>query len=207
FKGSGYALFFEHSSKPVPPLGASFPPALDKVMAKVMAKQQEDRYATALEYAVAFREAAGFAEKRVSLPQLDEQLRESLLAGAPQPLAEAIANFGAARNTHQARDQMMEVTRISAHYIGLLALACRKQVGSGGARDAEPVVETLQKLYKYGITREQWLELARELCGPFTHQRDAYPIPEIVSLFFDRESRQNRFQQPIFKIREKLWPS
>src|SRR5688572_17242778 len=108
-----------------------------------MAKEPEGRYGTVLEYAAAFREAAGLAEQRVSLPQLDEQLREVLLAKAPQPMAEVIALLGAARNAHQARDRMVEAFRVAVRYVGLLALASRARTGSGGKNDAGSLVEAL----------------------------------------------------------------
>jgi WD40 repeat protein/serine/threonine protein kinase len=67
FEGSANDLYQAHLSSLVPPLGHSFPSALDKVIAKAMAKQPEDRYSTAIEFAATFREAAGFIEKRLRL--------------------------------------------------------------------------------------------------------------------------------------------
>jgi serine/threonine protein kinase len=56
------------SSKPVPPLGPSFPTALNKVMSIAMAIHPEDRYKTAIEFAAAFRKACSLAESHDSRP-------------------------------------------------------------------------------------------------------------------------------------------
>src|SRR6185503_5270081 len=44
-----------HARKPVPPLGEGFPPELDAVLARAMAKRPADRFATPLELADAIR--------------------------------------------------------------------------------------------------------------------------------------------------------
>jgi WD40 repeat protein/serine/threonine protein kinase len=62
-----------HKEMPVPPLGPTFPAALDLVMAKVMAKRPEDRYQTAIQFATAFREAA---EQRAVIQQSEIESEE-----------------------------------------------------------------------------------------------------------------------------------
>src|SRR5262249_32025576 len=117
FQGDLDALFKAHISEDVTPLGSSFPLALDKVIGKAMAKNPEDRYATAIEFASSIRKAAGMAEKWSPLPKLEETLRESLLASAPEPIAVAVANLRIARNPYQAREQIVELVRTIIHYI------------------------------------------------------------------------------------------
>jgi tRNA A-37 threonylcarbamoyl transferase component Bud32 len=156
--------YHAHKTLPVPRLGSNYPAAIDKVIARAMAKKAEDRYSTAIEYGAAFREAAGLSEQRVSLPQMEEELRESLLTNAPYPLAQAVANLGAARNAHQARGEIVEIFRVAVRYIGMLALACRARVGAGSKGDTEQVVDALRKLRRSRLNEEEWLELARELC-------------------------------------------
>src|SRR5262249_32569755 len=91
-----------HAGAPVPPLGRGLPAALDEVFVHALAKRPSDRFASALELAAAFRRAAGLAQEPTRLPQLDDDLREALAAGAPQPLAEAVAQLELSRNAHQA---------------------------------------------------------------------------------------------------------
>src|SRR5438105_4793365 len=80
----------------VPPsLGPRFPAALDRVIAKAIAKKPEDRFGDALAFATAFRNAAGISPDAVSLPVLDPVRRAAVVSGAPQPIAEAVAAFEA----------------------------------------------------------------------------------------------------------------
>ncbi|KAF0222424.1 MAG: serine/threonine protein kinase with WD40 repeat, partial [bacterium] len=48
---SFYSLYKEHKESPVPSLGKGFPPALDSVIVKAMAKDPEERYKSAFEFA------------------------------------------------------------------------------------------------------------------------------------------------------------
>jgi serine/threonine protein kinase len=196
FQGTRYSLAYAHSSRPVPQLGPPFPAALDKVMEKVLAKEPVDRYSTAIEFAADFRAAAGFAEQTAGLPKLDEPLRERLLAAAPQPLAEAVANLGTARNARHARDQIMEIFRITIRYIGLLALCSKARLAESRT---EPIAQSLRKLRRDGLDEEEWLELAEEICRPFVQQPDAYPIPELVSLLFEQGGGRRSVRSEIFE--------
>ncbi|HEX2568556.1 MAG TPA: serine/threonine-protein kinase, partial [Polyangia bacterium] len=171
-----------HAKASPPSLGAHFPPALDAVLARALAKRPADRFATALDLAAAFRAAAGLAEP-TGLPELDETLQASVLAGAPQPLAEAVARLGAARNAHQAREAMWQVRRVAARYLGLVALAARSRLG-GEQRDAEPLATLLRTLRQRGLEDEDWVTLAAETCRPFAARPEGFPIPEMVSFFF-----------------------
>jgi serine/threonine-protein kinase len=123
-----------HMRKAVPSLGEEFPAALDPVLRKAMAKKQADRYATALEFAAAFRAASGVTEEKENLPHLDDSLLAEL-ADAPQPISEAVGALDGARNVHQARDALWEVVRVIMRYLGVLALAGRTRVGEGAGTD------------------------------------------------------------------------
>src|SRR5262249_9498089 len=98
------ALAVEHASAPVPALGPAFPSALGAVVARVLARAPADRYAGALTFAAELRAAAGFGTQ--PLPALDDDLRLSVETSFPQPLAEAVAAYHAARNAHHARDAL-----------------------------------------------------------------------------------------------------
>jgi WD40 repeat protein/formylglycine-generating enzyme required for sulfatase activity/serine/threonine protein kinase len=189
FHDSGYALFYAHAFKPVPSLGTSFSKALDEVIQKAMAKKPDERYRTAVEFATALREASGFSEQRVNLPQLDQILQENILANAPRPLAESVANLVLARNAYQARDRMLIIFHVIVRYVGLLAIACHSRVGKE-KKDTELIIKAIKNLRNNGLSENEWAELARELSRPFAKNRDAYPIPELVSLFFAPNSEQ-----------------
>lgn len=189
FPLSGPPLMFAHMFKPIPLLGSSFPVVLDEVIAKAMAKKPEERYQTALEFAKDFREAAGFTEQQINLPQLDEILKENILTNAPKPLADTVASLVVARNAYQFRDRALLVFRVLVRYVGLLALACygnmaTKQQGN------DLVTKAMANLRQQGLTETQWVEFSRELCRPFAKKRDAYAIPELVNLFFALDSEQ-----------------
>src|SRR5262249_13626343 len=190
-----FALAEAHASEPIPQLGLLFPAALNSVMAKAMAKQPEERYSTATEFAAAFREAAGVSEQKIELPQLEELLEESLTRDAPQPLAEAVAVFRSARNAHQAKDGMVEIFRVAVRYVGLLSIACCAQVGS--KTNSMPALTFLRNLHRNSLSEEEWIELARELCRPFMKKQDGFPVPELVSLFFNRE--ETRANEDLFE--------
>jgi len=171
-----------HAKGKVAPLGDGFPPALDAVIARALAKKQGDRFGNVLELAQAFRDAAGIGSTTIELPQLDEELRVQALSNAPQPIADAVAGYDAAKNAHQAREAMRGIVRISAWYVGILALACRTRVGSGASQDSPRARDLLRDLRRQGLTPAGWIALAEELTKPFARLPDTYPIPELALL-------------------------
>ncbi|MEW6735542.1 MAG: protein kinase [Acidobacteriota bacterium] len=198
------ALYLAHKNQAPPSLASTFPIALNSVIAKALAKEPAERYQSAIEFATAFREAAGFAEPQIVLPKLDDLLSETILARAPQPLADAVADFIAARNPHQAREQIIRIWQTAARYLGILALTCRTRVGNGGVKDSQAAIEALRKLAKGSLNELEWLELTRELSRPFAKQPDAYPIPELVTLFFNRIDATPRQQNGIIELIRQL---
>ncbi len=171
-----------HAKGNVPALGDGFPPALDTVMRRALSRAPEKRFGNVLELAQAFRDAAGIGGMAAEIPQLDEDVRTRYLAKAPQPLADAVAGYDAAKNAHQAREALRAIVRTAASYTGVVALACRTRVGAGGAGDSEHAKTLLRELRRTGLTPSGWVGLARELTAPFARLPDAHPVPQLVTL-------------------------
>jgi serine/threonine protein kinase/WD40 repeat protein len=171
-----------HAKQPVPPLGEDQPAALDAVLQRAMAKQVDGRFATTIEFATAFRAAAGLMAEPQSLPRLDDPIREATLADAPQPIAQAVAALDAAQNAHQAREAVSEIVAVTARWVGLLALASRSRVGAAGRTDSSVVVESLAILRRRTLGEREWIELAHGLTQPFAAAPDTHPLPELVEL-------------------------
>ncbi len=193
-----YEVAAAHAEGVVPPVGEKFPGALDAFFKRALAKTPEARFASALDFAKAFREASGFAdEDRAPLPQLEDSLREALIADAPQPIAEAIASLAAATNAHQARDAVRLVVQVTVRMVGLVALASRSRIGTAGNQDSPAVLEAFRGLRRHPLSDEEWLDLARELCRPHAASPDAFPIPELVTMFFDRDDPSSSRASPL----------
>ena len=192
------AIARAHARRAIPPLGQGFPTELDEILRRAGAKRADERFGDVLELARAFREASGIAVEAPRIPPLEELLRSTLVGDAPQPIAEAVAAFEAARNVHQARAAMWSMVDVVAHYLGLIALACRSRVRLRGQPDSEPVVRIVRELRRDRLDPPSWATLARELCRPFAGTRDAHPVPELVALFFPDESSPDPF--------DALWP-
>ena len=195
-----------HANKALPPLGPELPAGLHAVLERATAKKMDHRFATALELSAAFRAAAGLEEEADQLPQLDETVRETVIASGPQPLAEAVSSLEAARTVAQALEAGAQVFRIVARWLGLLALACRSRIGPGGADDSAIVLEHLAVLRRQSLTDEQWISLARELCRPFARLREAYPIPELISFFFEPNDDTESASARSFEIAAQAGP-
>ncbi|MCE9575356.1 MAG: protein kinase [Deltaproteobacteria bacterium] len=181
FRGAGLGeLARAHRTAPLPAWPADLPPALGDVLRAALAKDPEARPSTALAFAEQVRAAAGLRVAADQLPRLDDDLRAEV-AWLPQPIADAVAAFEAARNPHQARDGLWEIVRIAARWLGIVALAARSRVGSGGG-DSPAVIATLRELPRRELADEEWLDLVRALARPFATTRDAHPLPELIDL-------------------------
>ena len=172
-------LAHAHAGHTPPPLGPGFPPALDAVIARALAKRPGDRFGSALELAAAFRQASGLAET-AALPHLPEAVRLAALASAPRPIAQAVAALEAARNAHQARDALAGLARVTVRWLAVVALASRAHVGIDLASTDPALLDLLRSLRGRALGDTDWADLARELVRPFERLRDAHPVPELV---------------------------
>jgi WD40 repeat protein len=175
----------QHARKPPPALPDTFPPALSAAINRAMAKRADERFATALELGEALRETSGIALESVNLPQIDELTRDEIIVHAPQPIAEAVAALDAARAPAAARTALWRAAHVCTQYVALVAVACRARAGPGRYGESPAVVEMLSTLRASGLDSAGWWKLARELIRPFAGMPDAYPIPELVGVFFD----------------------
>jgi WD40 repeat protein/serine/threonine protein kinase len=182
-------LAYKHAKLPPPPLGEGFPPALDKVIARALAKDPAARYPTALELSLAFRTASGIASEATPLPRIDAPLRTAALAGAPRPLAAAVEALDAARNAHQARDSLWQMVRVAARLIGVTALAAHSHVQANPRQTGPGISDALRELRGRALSDAGWLELARELTRPFAALREAHPVPDLVEFLHGRSSQ------------------
>ncbi len=176
-----------HARAPVPPLGAGFPAGLDQVLARAMAKRAPDRFPTALELAEAFQAASGLSGHGAPPPRLEPSVRDAALAGAPQPLARAIAALESARNAHQARDALWQVARVAVRLVAGIALAAHRHVALTATDPG--LGETLRLLRGRAPADQVWLDVARSLVGSFDRLRDAHPVPELVGFLLGDASR------------------
>jgi WD40 repeat protein/serine/threonine protein kinase len=181
FEGMSRADFIElHVHGKVPPLGNSFPPALDEMFQRALARRPEDRFRTALELAGALRTASGLDAGWADLPRIEASVRDAWLAGAPQPLAESVAMLGSARNAHQAHIATQELARNLLRYLLAVALATRAQAREG--QDDPALLELVRALDRRELSTEERIRLLRLLVRPLISRRSAHPIPELVDL-------------------------
>ncbi|MCS6886021.1 MAG: SUMF1/EgtB/PvdO family nonheme iron enzyme [Acidobacteriota bacterium] len=189
FSGTPSELFKAHLRSPVPSLGSGFPEALDQVIAKAMSKKPEERYSTAIDFAAAFRRAAGFADELVKLPALDELTLESVMTMAPQPVAEAVSGLAAVRNIYQAKEQLREVASTVAHYIGIVALAC--VVRAGISRADDQLSDYLSRLRTGSLDDSDWVDLAVAVCRQAASEPDLFSVPELVDFLLDSSGNKS----------------
>ena len=185
FSGATLADYVElHCNGTVPALGGTFPPALDRMFQKALAKRPEDRFGTALELAAALRSASGVGSSWADLPKLDESVRDAWLADAPQPLAESIAALDGARNAHQARDSAEDLVKNLLRYLLAVALATHAQVRAD--RGDPALLELVRTMRRRDLGERERVRLLRLLVRPLTSRRGAHPLPELVDLVTTR---------------------
>lgn len=176
-------LSLAHRHNSVPPLGEEFPKALQDVIDRAMAKDPAQRFDNVIEFARAVREASGLDVETDLLPQLDADLREALLARAPQPLADSVAALEAAREPLQALETAFQVIRVAVRLIGVASVAALTRFGPGDSQGDTSLREALLSVHRKVITSRDWLDICRALTAPFARAPDDHPIPELVLLF------------------------
>jgi WD40 repeat protein/tRNA A-37 threonylcarbamoyl transferase component Bud32 len=192
------ALGRAHAALPLPRMEAHLPEAVYAVLARATAKQPRERYASVAELAHALKAAAGLDETRISLPLLDEAHHPTWLLGAPQPLAEAVAALEAAGSTHKEYEAVVRLVHVVAHWLGVVALACRAQGGEVG--DDGTIAGWLRALEARALGDEQWLELGGDACRPFAARPVEFPLPELVALFCPRDGDRS-FGEQLLRLR------
>jgi WD40 repeat protein/serine/threonine protein kinase len=166
-----------HRSGALPALPASVPAALHAVLARAAAKQPADRYPSLDQLAAELRAAAlGHADERAALPG---ELHALWLAAAPRPIAEAVAALAAARTPARIADRARAVAAALAHWLGLVALAARAQLGKPAGDDDKDLLRTLRRR---PLRDDEWLALAAALVRPYARRPEAWPVPEQVAL-------------------------
>jgi serine/threonine-protein kinase len=173
-----YAELHYHGK--VPPLGASFPPALDRMFQRALAKRPEDRWGTALELAAALRAASGIGTTRADLPRLDQDVRDAWLAEAPQPLAESMAELDDARNAYQARDIAKSLILTLVRYLLAMALAMNARSRDGGGDPA--LLELLRAMSHRVPSMDRRTRLLRLLVHRLARSPGPPPVPELLDL-------------------------
>jgi WD40 repeat protein/serine/threonine protein kinase len=181
FSGTLQELAEQHLRAAVPPLPVGLPGELHAVIVRAMAKEPEGRFESALELARAFRTASGLGVDGMELPRLAREVAEIALRDYPQPIAEAVAELGAARSVWRALDAAARLTRASLRLLTVIALAaCWVHRGERPLTPA--AIELLSALRKRRLEDEEWLELLRALIAPFVANEREHPVPELVGL-------------------------
>jgi WD40 repeat protein/serine/threonine protein kinase len=169
-----------HRTGAVPALGGDFPPELDRMFHRALAKRPQDRWGTALELAGALRAGSGIGTSSADLPRIEAGVRDAWLAGAPQPLAESVAALDRARNAHQAHIATQELAKSLLRYLLAVALATHAQTGE--SRDDPALLRLVRALDRRELSTEDRVRLVRLLVRPLISRRGAHPIPELIDL-------------------------
>jgi WD40 repeat protein/serine/threonine protein kinase len=181
FQGETMAVLAElHRRGEVPALGGNLPVALDGMFQRALAKRPEDRWATALELAGALRAASGIGATRADLPRIDHDVRDAWLAGAPRPLAEAMAELDDAHNAYQARHIAERLAHTLVRYLVAMALALNARVH---ADDDDPVLlELVRALGRRALGLDERVRLLRLLVRRLSGPLGAHPVPALREL-------------------------
>ncbi|HTR56413.1 MAG TPA: serine/threonine-protein kinase, partial [Kofleriaceae bacterium] len=170
----------QHARSPVPALGDGVPAALHPVIARAMGKTRDERFANLMQLASAFRAALDLPAEAEALPQLDEALRDALVLGAPQPIAESIAALETARDVEHAWKAAELVHAVAAQYVALLALSGWLHVAAARRPHSELLANRLGELGSAGLDAVGWLDIACEIARGFHADPTAFPLPELV---------------------------
>jgi hypothetical protein len=189
-----FLLARAHATAPVPPLGGDFPPALDGVLARAMAKDPRARYRSVLDLSRDFARAAGIgiaAEDTAAAPEvLDGALREIWIARAPAPMADVFPRLVAGAQPREAHQALQSLLRALARYLGVLSLAGRSRIASD-ASDSPRLAELARALRERTMSPADWIALVRELARPFRDRPGLAPVPELFTLAWPPEGDED----------------
>jgi len=161
-----------HLEAAVPSLGPEFPPELDSVLHKALAKNPDDRYHTALELAEALKQAAGDSGGPQWITQDDAG---PWLLTAPPQLSACISYLGAAQSAADARLATERLVTALAQWLGILAITARASLG----RHTGPL-SSMTKMRREPLSPRDWIHLTRDICQPYLEHEELFPIPELV---------------------------
>lgn len=177
-----YELAHAHARSAVPRLEISALKPVQHVLEKALAKRPDDRYSDVLEFVVHLRHAAGLTEIFESA-RLDPELGRRFASAAPQPVAEAVALFEAARNPEQARDALDWIAQAVTRYMGLVTLIASRHVFDTEVHAY--VRDFLDELHHRDLQPSEWLELSHRLVRVLDDEGTHLPIPELERFLRD----------------------
>lgn len=192
FEGNYFSLLYAHGFKSIPSLGNAFPKGLDDLIQKAVSKKPDDRFKTALEFADALSKSLIAAKPQQRSQNLEKSIYQDYIATLPQPIAQSIAKLVASSQLSDTFNNVIEIYQKIIRYIGIITLMACTKVGIGAEDDENAptiFVDSINKLSTGGLSEVEWLELSRELCRQFIDNPEEYPIPELISFFFNKESK------------------
>jgi WD40 repeat protein len=173
-----------HLVQALPELPPDLPPGLHAVLAKAAAKRVADRQPDAMSLWTEI-EAACAIGTPTALPPLPADLVATVLARAPQPIAEALGAAESARGVDEAWRRTIALVELVCQYSGVLGLAAYARLGE--REPGEELVEAIHACASAVVTPANWLALATEATRGFVRLRDAFPVPELVDLCHRRD--------------------
>jgi WD40 repeat protein/serine/threonine protein kinase len=198
FEGETVAAYAAlHRRGTVPALGGSFPPALDQMFQRALAKRPEDRFRSALELAGELRAASGIGATRADLPRIEHDVRDAWLAAAPRPLAESLAKLDDAHNAHQARDVADGLVRTLLRYLLAMTLVMNAHVHE---EDGDPaLLELVLALDRRELGVDKCIRLLRLLVHRLAGPRGASTVPELIDMLTPKPGGTDALD-PIFAL-------
>ena len=179
-----------HLRVALPPLPPHVPEAIHAVLARAAAKEPTQRFDSLDQLAAALRQAIGQPAEIEEAIELPGELRAMWVADAPRPIAEAIAALAVGGSARRIVDRAAAVASTIAHWLGVLALACRSRIGKLAAGGEE--IELLRALRRRPLRDAEWVDLAAGLTRPFADRPAVWPIPEQVTFFASRAAGELR---------------
>ncbi|MDX2093571.1 MAG: protein kinase [Kofleriaceae bacterium] len=141
-----------HRELAPPPLPPSVAAPVASAILTALAKDRDDRWASALELGTAITRAVGAATTE-AVPIFDGGVREAWTTRGPQPIADAMAQLARAATTVEADAALRELVAITCRWLAVLALV---QV-----REQTPEVGEAARVAGGSDRSAPWVALAR----------------------------------------------